>query len=256
MSDSVRVCAVIPVYNHAHLVGDTLRALRAQGIDCVLVNDGGDEQATQTLRALASETDSDLVEQFPNGGKGRAVLLGMHHGLGRGYTHALQIDADGQHEVSDARGLIQLAEQHSEAVITGIPRYDESVPRHRYYSRYLTHVWVWIETLSFEIKDSMCGFRVYPLAPVMQLARDVSLGGRMDFDTEVLVRLHWRGVRVVSVPTRVVYPANGVSNFRLWGDNVVISWMHTKLVLGMLIRLPVIIGRRLTRLRESRRGRE
>ena len=85
------------------------------------------------------------------------------------------------------------------------------------------------------------------MEPTLALVDSVRLGRRMDFDTEVLVRLHWRGVRVVSVPTRVVYPANGVSNFRLWGDNVAISWMHTKLVLGMLIRLPVIIGRRLAR---------
>ncbi|WP_020208026.1 glycosyltransferase family 2 protein [Gilvimarinus chinensis] len=241
MTESLRVCAVIPVYNHAHLVGDTLARLQSQGLDCLLVNDGGDAQATAILTELSRTTGCELIEQRPNGGKGRAVVLGMHHAANRGYTHALQIDADGQHDTDDVPHLLALAQANPDAVITGIPNYDDSVPKHRLYSRYITHVWVWIETLSFEIKDSMCGYRVYPLASVVDLSRQVTLGGRMDFDTEVLVRLYWRGVRVISLPTRVVYPEHGVSNFRLWRDNVVISWMHTRLVCGMLLRLPKLL---------------
>lgn len=171
MTDSFRVCAVIPVYNHAHLLGPGLRYLRQQGIACIVVNDGGDAEASALLQALCQETGSELVEQHPNGGKGSAVLLGMHHAYNRGFTHALQIDADGQHRVEDSRVLIERAQANPDAVITGIPLYDESVPRHRRYSRYITHFWVWVETLSLDITDSMCGFRVYPLAPVIALAR-------------------------------------------------------------------------------------
>lgn len=241
MTDALRVCAVIPVYNHAHLVGDTVARLQEQGLDCILVNDGGDTEASAILRDLSRTTGCELVEQHPNGGKGRAVVLGIHHAANRGYTHALQIDADGQHNTNDIPHLLTLAKGHPKAVITGIPEYDESVPKHRLYSRYITHVWVWIETLSLEIKDSMCGFRVYPVAPVVALSRQVTLGGRMDFDTEILVRLYWQGVQVISLPTRVIYPEHGVSNFRLWRDNVVISWMHTRLVFGMLVRLPRLL---------------
>ena len=240
-----KACAVIPVYNHAHLVTPVVHALMAQGLCCVLVNDGGDQSARENLRRLQRDTGCELVEQYPNGGKGRAVLAGMQHALGLGFTHALQIDADGQHDSADVPQLLALARQNPAALITGVPQYDESVPKHRFYSRYLTHVWVWIETLSLQIKDSMCGFRVYPLKPTLDLAHDVRLGGRMDFDTEVMVRLFWRGHTVISLPTKVVYPEQGVSNFRLWGDNVAISWMHTRLVLGMLWRAPVLIWRRL-----------
>ncbi|BFM21752.1 glycosyltransferase family 2 protein [Gilvimarinus japonicus] len=243
----VKCCAVIPVYKHAHVVEPCVRQLRAQGVTCVLVNDGGDADASATLRRLCDDTGSELCEQFPNGGKGSAVLLGMQHAQRLGFTHALQIDADGQHEVSDAPKLIAMATRHPQAVISGVPQYDQSVPRLRLYCRYLTHVWVWIETLSFDIRDSMCGFRVYPLAPTLTLARAVTLGSRMDFDTEVLVRLHWRGVTIMSVPTRVVYPEHGISNFRLWGDNVAISWMHTRLVLGMLARSPMLLARKVRR---------
>ncbi|WP_084004989.1 glycosyltransferase family 2 protein [Gilvimarinus polysaccharolyticus] len=241
---TIKCCAVIPVYNHAHLVGSCVRQLQAQGLTCVLVNDGGDAAAGNILRQLCDETGSELCEQFPNGGKGSAVLLGMQHAARLGFTHVLQIDADGQHNVADAPSLIALAAQYPQAVITGVPEYDESVPKHRYYSRYLTHVWVWIETLSLEIKDSMCGFRVYPLAPTLALARDVRIGAHMDFDIEILVRLSWRGLAIVSLPTRVIYPEHGVSNFRLWRDNLAIIKMHTCLVAGMLLRLPILLARR------------
>ncbi|MDO3387793.1 glycosyltransferase family 2 protein [Gilvimarinus sp. SDUM040013] len=245
MSPTFSACVVIPVYNHAHLVGPALRHLRAQGIACILVNDGGDDAASDQLKALSVETASELIEQYPNGGKGSAVLLGMHHAYNLGYSHAVQIDADGQHCVEDVAVFIARAQTQPEAVVAGIPQYDASVPKHRLYSRYITHFWVWVETLSLDIKDSMCGFRVYPLAPVIALARDVKIGERMDFDTEILVRLYWRGLDVISVPTKVIYPEQGVSNFRIWGDNIAISWMHTKLVAGMLLRSPVLLARKL-----------
>ncbi|HEY7885096.1 MAG TPA: glycosyltransferase family 2 protein [Cellvibrionaceae bacterium] len=244
MSAVFAPCVIIPVYRHAHLLESLLVQLQALGVDAILVNDGGDEQASLTLRELAERFGYLLCEQFPNGGKGSAVLLGMQHAAAAGYSHALQIDADGQHNAADIPRLLSQAEVEPTAVIAGVPVYDDSVPRHRFYSRYLTHVCVWIETLSLEIKDSMCGFRVYPLAPVLALARSTSIGSHMDFDTEIIVRLFWRGLRVISVPTKVIYPENGVSNFRLWRDNLAISWMHLRLLLGMLLRSPRLLYHR------------
>jgi hypothetical protein len=112
------------------------------------------------------------------------------------------------------------------------------------YGRYATHIWVWINTLSFDIKDSMCGLRVYPVAAVTALAARRSIGARMNFDTDILVRLYWDGLAVVNLPTRVSYPADGVSHFRVWRDNVLISWMHTKLFFGMLPRIPSLLARK------------
>ena len=129
-------------------------------------------------------------------------------------------------------------------MIAGYPIYDETVPAIRLYARYLTHVWVWINTLSLEIRDSMCGFRVYPLAPVMQLIARQKVGLRMDFDTEILVRLYWAGLAVVNLPTRVAYPTDGVSHFRVWLDNVLITRMHTVLFFGMLPRIPRLLARK------------
>lgn len=140
--------------------------------------------------------------------------------------------------------MLALAERHPEALISGQPIYDDSIPRSRLYGRWITHVWVWIETLSLQLKDSMCGFRVYPVSPTLQLAARVSLGKRMDFDTEVMVRLYWQGNTSYFLPTRVTYPPDGLSHFDALKDNVRISLMHTRLFFGMLPRIPALLFRR------------
>lgn len=245
MTEVFSPCVVIPVYNHAHLLGGPLRRIRAMGWPVIAVDDGNGPEQARMLEALCRETGSDYLRQWPNAGKGVAVLRGLSRAHEQGYSHGVQVDADGQHDIEDIPRLLARAEQEPEAVVTGVPQYDHSVPPLRFYSRYLTHFWVWVETLSLQIRDSMCGFRVYPLAPVTALAERVRLGRGMDFDTEILVRLSWAGVAIRSVPTRVIYPEQGLSNFRLWRDNLAITWLHTRLVFGMLVRLPRILGRRL-----------
>ncbi len=153
-------------------------------------------------------------------------------------------DDDGQHDVADIPKFLAASTRQPQAVVCGEPVYDASVPKGRLYGRYATHIWVWINTLSLDIRDSMCGFRVYPLAPVVQLIDQVSLGRRMDFDPELLVRLHWRGIPLVSLPTRVSYPLDGISHFKLLWDNVLISHMHARLLVGMLLRLPLLLWRK------------
>ncbi len=240
---------VIPVYNHELAIPDVLAAVLAHGLHCVLVDDGSNAMCAAVLDRLAAEHPHDvtLLRLAANGGKGGAVLTGLHHLAQHGYSHALQIDADGQHDAADIARFTALSARHPQAVINGCPIYDDSVPKGRLYARYLTHVWVWINTLSFDIRDSMCGFRVYPLAAVTALTARQKIGSRMDFDTEILVRLHWRGMVVINLPTRVRYPSDGVSHFKMWLDNVLISRMHTVLFFGMLWRLPLLLARKLRR---------
>jgi glycosyltransferase involved in cell wall biosynthesis len=239
-------CIVVPVYNHEHAIGAVLAGLLRAGVPCLLVDDGSGAACAAVLDRLARDHAGrvNLVRLPHNQGKGAAVLAGMRRAAQLGYSHALQIDADGQHETGDVTAFLECARAHPQAIIAGHPVYDASVPKARLYGRYATHIWVWINTLSFEIKDSMCGFRVYPVAPVNVLAERGRLGKRMNFDTEILVRLFWSGRRVINVPTRVSYPADGVSHFRVWRDNVQISWMHTVLFFGMLVRLPRLLPRR------------
>lgn len=237
-------CAVIPVYNHETAVPAVVDALLAAGLPCVLVDDASSPACAAVLEHLALGENIFLIRLAVNQGKGGAVMAGLREASRLGFTHALQVDADGQHDLRDVATFMQVSQQNPEALICGYPQYDASVPKGRLYARYLTHVWVWINSLSLQIPDSMCGFRVYPLAPSLALINSVKLGKRMDFDPEILVRLAWRNQPMRWLPTQVHYPLDGLSHFRLFHDNALISGMHTKLFFGMLLRLPSILWRR------------
>lgn len=237
-------CLLIPVYNHEHAIGKVVAQLAQYQIPCILVDDGSNECCAAVIDKMAELPWVQTVRHERNRGKGAAVVTGFHAAWRQGYTHALQIDADGQHDVSDVPAFLARAQQNPNAVINGEPKYDETVPKVRFYGRYLTHVWVWINTLSMQIGDSMCGFRVYPLAATMNLLKRTQLGSRMDFDTEILVRLHWDGLPIVPLPIFVHYPVDGVSHFDLWRDNLAISRMHARLFFGMLWRSPGLLRRK------------
>ncbi|HDX9010663.1 glycosyltransferase family 2 protein [Aeromonas dhakensis] len=257
----MNLCLLIPCYNHAGPLAAVLARLAEFKLPCLLVDDGSEPVAAAAIDALAAQHPWVSLLRHPhNQGKGGAVMTGLRRAHELGFSHALQVDADGQHDLADLPALLAEARQHPAALVSGRPLYDDSVPKGRLYGRYITHVWVWIETLSFAIKDSMCGFRVYPLAPTCALLERVALGRRMDFDTEVMVRLHWAGVPMRFVPTRVIYPVDGRSHFRLFRDNLDISWMHTRLVCRLLwdlllrlCRWPARLGAQLTRLWRERR---
>ncbi len=240
------LCAVVPVFDHERAVGATTAGLRAHGLTVLLVDDGSGPACAEELRRLAAADPEVRLLRLPeNRGKGAAVLAGLKAAAAAGFTHALQIDADGQHDSADVPRFVAAALAEPAALVCGRPLFDASVPRHRLYLRYLTHVMVWLNTLSFDIPDSMCGLRVYPLAVVLPVLEAEPPGARMDFDVEVLVRLHWRGVAMRWLPTRVRYPLDGRSHFRLVRDNGLITAMHTKLFFGMLRRAPRLIARRL-----------
>jgi glycosyltransferase involved in cell wall biosynthesis len=239
---------VVPVYNHPATIGQVVRDIRGHGLPCILVDDGSEPGCAAVLQQLMRENEQVALVRLPrNQGKGAAMVAGFHEAARRGHSHVLQIDADGQHASADIPRFIARARERPEAVVCGCPVYDASVPRGRLVGRYATHVWVWINTLSLDIRDSMCGFRLYPLASLMPLLQRVRIGRRMDFDSDVIVRLHWRGVPVVNQPTRVTYPRDGISHFRLWRDNVLISAMHARLFVGMLWRSPLLLWRKLAR---------
>jgi glycosyltransferase involved in cell wall biosynthesis len=244
----MNTCIVIPYHNHPGAIGQVVAALRPLGLPCRIVDDGSDAPSQEVLARLASRESWVTLQRLPvNQGKGAAVMAGCDAALAQGFTHALQIDADGQHDVNDVPRLLELSRQRPSALISGQAVYDDSVPRSRLYGRYITHFWVWVNTLSLEIRDSMCGLRVYPLAQASAIWRKHHIGRRMDFDTEIMVRLSWSGVAVINVPTRVTYPMDGVSHFKMLRDNLFISAMHTRLFFGMLWRIPMLLGRRLAR---------
>ncbi|MEI6986064.1 MAG: glycosyltransferase [Rhodospirillaceae bacterium] len=242
---SFRPCAIVPSHNHWSVAGAVVARLRAACLPVFVVDDGSAEPARSVIAALHDPDRGVTVLRLDvNRGKGAAVMVGFGLAAGVGFTHAIQVDADGQHDLEALPQLMATAARHPEALVSGQPVYDDSIPKGRMIGRWITHVWVWVETLSLAISDSMCGFRVYPLAAVMALLAEERVGQRMDFDTEIMVRLFWRGTPVAMVPVRVTYPLGNTSNFDILRDNWRITCMHTRLVLTMALRLPRILRHR------------
>ncbi|KJF89088.1 glycosyltransferase family 2 protein [Photobacterium leiognathi] len=237
-------CFLIPCYNHGATVPAVIDALTSYGFPIIIVDDGSELATRKILSEQAKRPNITIVTLPKNQGKGGAVIAGIKQADLLGFSHALQIDADGQHDLAALPKLLEESQAHPEALISGQPIYDDSVPKSRLYGRYATHIWVWIETLSFNIKDSMCGFRSYPISPIVNVINHNQLGLRMDFDTEIMVRFYWDDGDIRFIDTKVIYPEDGISHFDALWDNVKISWMHTKLFFGMLPRIPKLIKRK------------
>lgn len=235
-------CFIIPVYNHPAYLPALIAYLSQYQHPMILVDDGSDVACRAVIDSLVYERLT-VLRHDSNQGKGQAVMTALRHAHAQGYSHALQLDADGQHAWDDVGKFLETARTHPKAVILGTPVYGDDVPKKRLYGRYATHIWVWINSLSLAIKDSMCGFRVYPVAASVDVMNRHRLRKRMGFDSEILVYLSWYGADFINIATPVTYPVDGVSHFRLWEDNVELSKMHAQLFFGMLVRLPRLLGR-------------
>ena len=231
----MKILALIPHYNHPDTVGSVAHALRDFGLDVLIVDDGSRPECHAVLHNLQADGIHVLFRDT-NGGKGAAIKTGLPYAEKHGYTHVLQVDADGQHNLADTSKFIAAAQRQPENIICGEPQYGDDAPKARLYGRKITDFWNMLHTASRDIKDGMCGFRLYPLAPTIAIVREEPLGDRMDFDTEILVRLYWRGIKPVWIPTPVRYAQDGISHFRAWADNLSISKMHTRLFCTMLWR--------------------
>lgn len=245
-SSSSRYCIIIPNYNHWRSFEFFIDRLLPYQLNIIIVNDGSEAPTSELLARMETIHEQISVINLPyNQGKGGAVLTGLETAGRRGYSHALQIDADGQHNPEDIGLFLELSREYPKSIVNGCPVYDQSVPKARKYGRYVNDFWVYVDTLSFTIKDSMCGLRVYPLQQIGPVISLENLGKRMEFDIEILVRAYWKGIDIRNLSTRVIYPEDGSSHFRYWRDNLLIIKMHIKLFLGMLIRMPILISRKL-----------
>jgi glycosyltransferase involved in cell wall biosynthesis len=243
VDEGVKPCAVIPVYNHGSTVGAVVRAV-AEIVPVILVDDGSDDETKRALaRAVQEIQGVTLVTRAKNGGKGAAMRDGFEKAEALGFTHALQIDADGQHDSGRARFFLSEAAKRPGAVICGLPQFDDSCPVIRLKGRKISAAWARVVTLSKALPDVHCGFRVYPVAAALGVMRSQPVDRRMGFDTEILVRLYWQGTQPVFFPVKIVYPPGGISNFRAVRDNARISWAFTRLFFGMLLRLPALLTR-------------
>lgn len=257
MTPPARFCAevsathavLIPSYNPGAKVFDTVRAARAQWNPVWVVVDGSTDGTAEQLLAMAQEDEGLRVFVLPhNRGKGAAVLHGLDEAARAGYTHVLTMDSDGQHPAGLIPHFMAESAARPDCMILGRPVFDASAPLLRVRGRKVSNAWANLETLWMGIGDSLYGFRVYPVEPLRAVMRGQRWMRRFDFDPEAVVRLAWRGVRPVNLDAPVKYfraDEGGVSHFNYLRDNTLLTWMHSRLFLGFLLRLPLLAWRRL-----------
>jgi len=240
---------LIPSYNTGERLFSTVAAARAQWNPVWVVIDGSTDGTGERLQAMAASDPGLRVFQLPaNQGKGAAVLHGLRAARDAGFTHALAMDSDGQHPADLIPAFMARSEARPEAMVLGKPVFDASAPLLRVRGRRISNGWTQLETLFAGIGDSLYGFRVYPVAPLLALMERQPWMRRFDFDTEAVVRLAWGGVKPLNIDAPVKYLSaeeGGVSHFNYVRDNALLSWMHARLMLEFVLRLPALLWRRL-----------
>jgi glycosyltransferase involved in cell wall biosynthesis len=242
---------LIPSYNPGPKVYETVRSAREYWNPVWVVIDGSTDGSEVTLQAMAKEDAGLKIIHLPqNKGKGAAVLHGIKLAASEGYTHALTMDSDGQHPPDLIPAFMAESIKQPKVMVLGMPIFDASAPNIRVQGRKISNWWANLETLWAGIGDSLFGFRVYPIDPLIKVMRYQPWMRHFDFDPEAAVRLSWRGVKVVNLPAPVRYfstDEGGVSHFRYLRDNILLTWMYTRLFIGFLLRLPMLLVRRLLR---------
>jgi glycosyltransferase involved in cell wall biosynthesis len=229
-------CLIVPVFRHAAQFAAFSERL-PKDVPIIVVDDGNTNEDANILNRLGFT----IVRLPSNQGKMAAMLVGFKKALAEGFTHALQIDADGQHDPDDIPRFLRAAEDDPRAIINSCPIYDENAPKARVHGRKITNFWVRLETGNKNIKDAMCGFRVYPIAPIEPIILKGLAFKRMGGDIEIIVKASWQGIEVVTLDTKVIFPKGGVSNFSMLKDNLKLFALHTLLV---LTRLKMLFGGR------------
>ena len=251
MTPSTTHLVLIPSYNPGEKVLATVRAARAQWDPVWVIVDGSTDGSAEQLLTLAhGDPGLRVLVRERNGGKGAALLDGLVAAERAGFTHALTMDADGQHPAERIRAFMSASAAAPQAMILGDPVFDASAPRIRLCGRRIANWCTNLETLWAGVHDTLFGFRVYPVAPLIQVMQRSRWMRRFDFDPEAVVRLSWRGVPLINLPAPVRYfsaEEGGVSHFRYWRDNLLLTSMYLRLCPGFLVRLPWLGARRLAR---------
>jgi glycosyltransferase involved in cell wall biosynthesis len=239
---------VIPSYNTGPKVYETVAAARAAWQPVFVVVDGSRDGTTEGLHQMAARDPGLRVWVLPhNQGKGAAVLRGLEEARAAGFTHALTMDADGQHPAERIESFMRASRERPDAMILGKPVFDASAPLLRVRGRRVSNWWTNLETLGAGVADSLYGFRVYPIDALLAVMHGQHWMRRFDFDTEAVVRLAWRGIKPINrdAPVKYLKPEEGgVSHFRYGRDNALLTWMHTRLMIGFVLRLPLLMWRR------------
>ena len=235
----MKPCLAIPIYDHGGTIGQVVESLEYLELPCIIVDDGSHEETRLVLDELEARLPwVEIVRHPQNRGRGAALRTAYRSAGQCGMTHVVQLDADGQHDARDVRLFLEAARGDPDALVLGAPIFDDSAPFHRLHGRKLSQGIVWLETLSFSVRDPLCGFRCIPLQSTLPLLERARTGDRMDFDPELIIRLVRAGVPVINIPTAVQYHEGGISHFRMREDNLLIARAYVRLALEAIWHRP------------------
>ena len=239
---------LIPSYNPGLKVYETVREALAHWNPVWVVVDGSNDGTPEGLAKLAEvEPGLRVIVRERNYGKGAAVLHGCELAAAEAFTHALTMDSDGQHPAGKIPEFMAASASKPRALVLGLPVFDASAPALRVQGRKVSNMWAKLETAGAGIGDSLYGMRVYPIAELVAVMHRQPWMRRFDFDPEAAVRLVWRGLVPVNIPAPVKYlraDEGGVSHFNYVRDNILLTWMHARLLAEALVRLPLMWWRR------------
>lgn len=235
---------LIPSFNSGPLLAATVAAARAFWAPVWVVIDGSTDDSIAAVESMARMDPTLNVLRLPrNQGKGAAVRCGLEAAQSRGFTHALVMDADGQHPADRIPDFMATSATAPNSLVMGRPIFGADAPWLRVVARRLCNGCAALETMR-PVGDTLFGFRVYPVAAllaVMQASRGMR---RFDFDPEAVVRLTWQGMPLIHLPTQVRYLSRvegGVSHFKYLRDNVLLIGMHLRLGLAAVLRIPCAV---------------
>lgn len=241
-----RPLILMPSYNTGPILVDTVRSALESSLPLWVIIDGSTDGSAELLECHAGHPQLRVLRLEKNHGKGAAILHALEIAYEEGFSHVLTMDADGQHPADSIPRFIELSEKYPHAAVFGVPVFDSSAPAIRVNGRKVSNFWANLETLGWGIDDSLFGMRLYPAEELLKVFRATFFARRFDFEPECGVRIAWRGVPIINVRTPVRYLSKdegGVSQFRYLRDNILLTWMHARLIAGFLLRMPYLAWR-------------
>ena len=221
----MNICLLIPVYNSEKLIADVVKSVLPYTKNVMVVNDGSTDG---TLHVLENFPEITLLSYTKNRGKGYALQCGFQKAFEMGFSHAITMDADGQHLASDIETVVQAAQKHPDALIVGARKFDNpNMPHGSIFANRFSNFWFTVQT-GKRLPDTQTGFRVYPLHSIGKMRLFTN---RYEAELELLVRSAWRRIPIVSQPVNVYYPPQNerISHFRGSIDFFRISLLNTVL---------------------------
>ncbi len=230
-ADVLKVCVIIPTYNNAATLANVIEEVAQYSGHIIVVNDGATDNTVEIVKQFPVV---QFINYTPNVGKGWALRKAFRYAIDAGYKYAISIDSDGQHFAKDLPAFINKVEEEPNAVIIGARNMGQaSVPGGSSFGNKFSNFWFKVET-GITSPDTQSGYRLYPLEPLKKMC---FITRKYEFEIEVLVRLAWKGVKVISVPVTVYYAPKEerISHFRPFKDFFRISVLNTVLVLITLL---------------------